>query len=256
VREHILERDVPHERDVEVFSMRGANVTIPLLVEFYHALPQRRANEADEIWNQRWQTGLENFKHEALARYNEGTLQRLLDYGTIEGRQAAVLALSLVGTVRSNEALAALLHDEDVTVRHMAADAMWAIWFRADSPENNQELQRLMQLNPQDPDKIRTGFEALLKKAPRFAEAYNQRAVHYFRLGDYQKSIEDCEKVLKLNPFHFGAAGGLAQCYMKQNKLRSALRAFRRAFRINPNLEGMHQVIRSLERLLGEEGKK
>jgi tetratricopeptide (TPR) repeat protein len=231
-------------------------VSIPLLVEFYRALPQRRAKETDEIWTQRWQTGLDNFRQEALARYTEGTLQRLLDYHAVEGRQAAVLALSLVGTMRSNEALASLLHDEDLTVRQMTADALWAIWFRADSPENNQELQRLIHLNPQEPDKIRTGFEALLKKAPRFAEAYNQRAVHYFRLGDYQKSIEDCEKTLKLNPFHFGAAGGLAQCYMKQNKLRSALRAFRRAVRINPNLEGMHQVIRSLERLLGEEGKK
>jgi tetratricopeptide (TPR) repeat protein len=235
--------------------MRGANVSIPLLVEFYRALPQRRGKETDEIWTQRWQTGLENFRQEALARYNEGTLQRLLDYGTAEARQAAVLALSMVGTMRSNEALAALLHDEDLTVRQVAADAMWAVWFRADSPENNQELQRLMHLHPQETDKIRAGFEALLKKAPRFAEAYNQRAVHYFGLGDYQKSIEDCEKVLKLNPFHFGAAGGLAQCYMKQNKLRSALRAFRRAVRINPNLDAMHQAIRSLERLLGEEGK-
>jgi tetratricopeptide (TPR) repeat protein len=231
-------------------------VSIPLLVEFYHALPQRRAKESDEIWTQRWQTGLDNYKQEILARYNEGTLQRLLDYGSVEARQAAVLALSLIGTMRSNESLAALLHDEDLTVRQMTADTLWAIWFRADSPENNQELQRLIRVNPQETDKLRTGFEALLKKAPRFAEAYNQRAVHYFRLGDYQKSIEDCEKVLKLNPFHFGAAGGLAQCYMKQNKLRSALRAFRRAVRINPNLDGMHQVIRSLERLLGEEGKK
>src|SRR6516165_10375161 len=115
--------------------MRGANVSIPLLVEFFRALPQRRAKETDESWTQRWQTGLNNFRQEALARYSEGTLQRLLDYHTGEGRQAAVLPLSLVATLRSNEALASLLHGEVLSLRRMTAHALWGIWFRADAPE-------------------------------------------------------------------------------------------------------------------------
>jgi tetratricopeptide (TPR) repeat protein len=235
--------------------MRGANVSIPLLVEFYRALPQRRGKESDEIWTQRWQTGLENFRQEALARYNEGTLQRLLDYGTAEARQAAVLALSMVGTMRSNEALAALLHDEDLTVRQVAADAMWAIWFRADSPENNQELQRLMHLNPRETDKVRAGFEALLKKAPRFAEAYNQRAILHFRLEHYERAAADCEAALRLNPHHFGAQAGLGQCLLSLRKNRAALRALRNALRINPRLDGIAETVRALENTLGDEGR-
>jgi tetratricopeptide (TPR) repeat protein len=98
------------------------------------------------------------------------------------------------------------------------------------------------------------GFRALLTKAPHFAEAYNQRAIVYFRLGEWQKSIADCEKALRLNPHHFGAASGMGQCFMKQKKLRAALRAYRRALRIHPRLDGVRQVIASLERMLDEKG--
>ena len=102
-----------------------------------------------------------------------------------------------------------------------------------------------------DPRRLRR----LIRKAPRFAEAYNQRAIVHFRMGDFTQSIADCEKVLRLNPYHFGAASGMAQCFMKQKKLRAALRTYRRANRINPNLDGVQQVIESLERMLGEKGE-
>jgi hypothetical protein len=48
----------------------------------------------------------------------------------------------------------------------------------------------------------------------------------------------------------------MAQCFMKQKKLRAALRSYRRANRINPRLDGVREVIESLERTLGEEGKR
>ena len=61
----------------------------------------------------------------------------------------------------------------------------------SDQNENNllagEELQRLVALSAEDefaPDRVLEGFAALIKQAPRFAEAYNQRAIVYFRLGD------------------------------------------------------------------------
>ena len=95
-----------------------------------------------------------------------------------------------------------------------------------------------------------------MRKAPRFAEAFNQRALYHYHRGDYVKAIGDCEKALRLNPCHFGAASGMGQCFMKQKKLRAALRIYRRANRINPNLEMVREAIQSLERMLGEEGKR
>ena len=63
----------------------------------------------------------------------------------------------------------------------------------------------------------------LIKRAPGFAEAYNQRAILHFRMKEFQKSVADCEKVLKLNPLHFGALGGMAQCYINLRRPRAAL---------------------------------
>jgi tetratricopeptide (TPR) repeat protein len=234
-------------------------VATALLLEYYNELPERNSGESALAWTQRYQAALENFKQRIAQRYTEGTLQRLLDCGHHQMRQATVLALGLCGTMASNRPLAGMLHDDDPAVRQMAADAMWMVWFRAAPPQQQEELQRLVGLassEESEPDTLQAGFDELIQQAPEFAEAYNQRAIFYFRRGEYAKAIKDCERTLKLNPHHFGAAGGMAQCYMKQRKLRAALRAYRRSFRINPNLDGVRQAIQSLEKTLGEEGKR
>jgi tetratricopeptide (TPR) repeat protein len=230
----------------------------PLLLQYYRLLPAPcptgRAAEATRAFRK----GLVSFKRSVAARYSEATLQRLLRWPGAEVRQAAVLALGLTGTMKVNATLATCLHDEDATVRRFAADALWSVWFRGDTPENNAELQRILLLRPEEvgAEVIRTGFEALLRQAPRFAEAHNQRGLFHFKCGDYARAIADCDRALRLNPCHFGAASGLGQCYMKQRKLRAALRSYRRALRINPDLDGVRQVVASIERLLGDEGKR
>jgi tetratricopeptide (TPR) repeat protein len=234
-------------------------VATALLLEYYTELPEQSAGESSLAWTQRYQAGLEQFKQRVEQRYTEGTLQRLLDTAHAQTRQAAVLALGICGTMVSNRPLAGMLHDDDSTVRQLASEAMWSVWFRAAAPEHQEELQRLVGLassEESDADTLRAGFDALIRQAPQYAEAYNQRAIFHFRRGDYAKAVKDCERALKLNPQHFGAAGGLAQCYLKQRKLRPALRAYRRSFRINPNLDGVRQAIQSLEKTLGEEGKR
>lgn len=230
----------------------------PLILDYYQLLPEQTPEAEPRHWARAYRKALQKFHHAVAARYQEATLEKLLGDRTPEVRQAATLALGLLGSMKSSATLAARLHDEDPVARELAADALWSIWFRADTPAHNKELQRLMQLevvgvNPTD---VLAGFDALIRKAPRFAEAYNQRAILYFRLGEYAKAIADCERVLRLNAHHFGAASGMGQCFMKQKKLRAALRAYRRANRINPNLDGVRETIASLEKMLGGEGKR
>ncbi len=224
----------------------------PLLLQYYQLLPASAETAPT------FRKGLGKFKRAVEARYNEASLERLLDAPAAEVRQGAVLALGLIGSMACNANLAARLHDEDALVRQFTDQALWAIWFRADLPENNEELQRLIRIRSSEKkaEELEAAFTALIRKAPRFAEAYNQRAVFHFRHGNLPKAISDCEKALRLNPYHFGAASGLGQCFLRQKKLRAALRTYRRAARINPNLDGVHEAISSLERLLGEEGKK
>jgi tetratricopeptide (TPR) repeat protein len=233
-------------------------VVQPLILQYYQLLPEHRPDDEPADWPHRFRKALNKFKRSVEARYTEATLERLLFSPESEVRQAAILALGMLGSIKVNASVAARLHDEDLTAREFACDALWAIWQRGDTPDNNQELQRLMRMIAAEGDsaQVLAGFEALIRKSPRFAEAYNQRAIFHFLRGDYAKSIADCEKTLRLNPHHFGAASGMGECFMKQKKLRAALRVYRRANRINPNLDGIREAIQSLERMLGEEGKR
>lgn len=227
----------------------------PLILNYYSLLPEATEDADPVTWADAYRKGLQKFRLAVTARYNEASLERLLGSGSVETRRAAVLALGLLGTMNVNLSLASLLHDDDAQVCELASDALWSLWFRGDSEENNRELQRLIRLDVsrESCEMVLAGFQALVRKAPRFAEAYNQRAIAYFRLEEFGKSILDCEKVLRLNPVHFGAASGMGQCFMKQRKLRAALRCYRRAHRINPRLDGIPEVIQSIERMLGED---
>jgi len=225
-----------------------------LLVEYYNALPRARRSDAPEAFGRRMEKALAKFQKQVGERYTEGTLQRLLESPSARARRAATLALGMIGTMDSNAALAARLKDNDAQVRQMAGEALWSVWFRAADEADAQELQRLVRLD--DGDEALAGLNALIKRAPDFAEAYNQRAVVYFRKQEYARAIADCERVLERNPCHFGALSGMAECYVNLRKPRAALKAYRQAFRINPNLGGVLETIRALEEALGEEGKK
>jgi tetratricopeptide (TPR) repeat protein len=226
-----------------------------LLVDYYQELPQPGAGDSNRKgWGTRMQSALETFKERVHGRYSEGTLQRLLDSPDVRARRAAVLALGLTATMESNACIALMLRDVDRMVRHLAADALWNLWFRAGNKAQNNELKQATRQS--NVDKAIGRLDALVKKAPEFAEVYNQRAVLHFRKGDYARSVADCETALRLNPFHFGALAGMGQCYMKMKKPKSALKAFRRALEINPGLEGVEETIQFLEDALGEEGRK
>jgi tetratricopeptide (TPR) repeat protein len=224
------------------------------LLDFYHQLPEPREGEEPDAWQRRLQMGLGTFQKQVRERYTEGTLQRLVECHSAPARRAAALALGMLGTMQSNQALAGRLHDDDAIVRQMAGEALWNLWYRGDTEANSRELLRLMRLR--DRDKALTGLDALIGKAPRFAEAYNQRAILFFQKKDFARSSADCEKAIELNPVHFGAYSGLGQCQLNLRKPRAALRAFRQAYEINPNLQGMEETIRELESVLGEEGKR
>jgi len=174
----------------------------------------------------------------------------LLDSPSAPVRRAAVFALSLIGGMAVNSALAARLMDDDRQVRQLASEALWSVWFRG---VEDRQLNKLREaLSCPTPRQALKEINELVNETKDYAEAYNQRAVLYFRLKEYQKAIADCEQVLKLNPHHFGAAAGMGQCYVRLKKPRAALRAFKNAYRINPNLDDVKEAIQSLEEVLGD----
>ena len=188
------------------------------------------------------------FRRHVLGRYMEGTLARLADSGDTQSRRAAVFALGLVGSFRMNPTVARALRDSDPTVRSLAENALWAIWFRADSAENNAALEQISRLiGHQEFRKAALEATHLIERSPRFAEAYNQRAIAEYHLGQFQASAEDCRLVLEQNPYHIGALAGLAKCLLRLDRREEALAALKRSSRLQPFNEDLKTLISVLE---------
>ena len=139
------------------------------------------------------------------------------------------------------------LRDPDPVVRGLAEDALWSLWFRADTPENNGALLEVIaSVRGGDLDRAEAMATRLIDVAPRFAEAYNQRAIIAFEQGRLEDSVRDCRRVLELNPYHFGALGGLAQCQLRLEQPAQALETMRRASRLQPYNLGIQDSIRRI----------
>ena len=191
---------------------------------------------------------IEAFRLNVMARYTEGTLARLARSPSPRGRRAAVLALGLVGSFEVNAAVARALRDEDATVRDLANNALWAIWFRADSAANNATLEEVHDLNNRGRHAEAEALATrLIERAPKFAEAYNQRAISRFFRGRFADSAADCRRALERNPYHIGALAGLGQCYLRLDRRDEALATFRRALKLQPFSEGLRETVQALE---------
>lgn len=188
------------------------------------------------------------FLKSIAARYTEGTLCRLAGSSDPQARRAAVMALGHIGSFDCNAQVARALSDSDPLVRELASHALWAIWFRADSPENNLAVGEVRRLNGQRQyhQAIRLADE-LIRKSPGFAEAHNQRAIACFFLERYEEGAANCRDVLKLNPYHFGALSGLGQCYLMMNRPKEALEVFRRASRLQPFDQDLRNQVERLQ---------
>ena len=203
-------------------------------------------------WRLQHQRAVDRFRWLVTRKYSAGTLERLLDAGHFRARQAAAFALGLIGAQTCTPSIWRMLGDSSREVRQTAQEALWNLWFRGSSEAHNQELRRIIRMR--DKNKALFSINALLRKAPKFAEAFNQRAILNLRLQRPLESIADCQKALELNPFHFGAQAGLGQCYLQIGRDRAALIAFLEAQRLNPNLEGISETIEHLERTVGGRG--
>lgn len=191
---------------------------------------------------------IEGFRQSVLARYNEGTLGRLAESGGIKARRAAVLALGLVGGYSANSAVGERLRDPDPVVRDLAINALWAIWFRADTEENNRLLEEVRDLINRERfhEAVKQATD-LIERAPNFAEAYNQRAIALFFLNQFAESAEDCRQTLHRNPYHVGALAGLGRCYMELDRREDALATYLRALQIQPYDTSLQRAIAAIE---------
>jgi tetratricopeptide (TPR) repeat protein len=194
-----------------------------------------------------------NFIHGISQHYTVPTLERLYQLGDRTARRAAILALGYLGDYSCNETMGWALVDRDRGVRMLADNGIREIWPRQGAPAEQAVVRRLYRLNDLDDfEEVIEAATILIRSNPSLSEAWNQRAIAYCALGDFENAIEDCKETLNCNRFHFPAAMGLGHCCLQLEAPQAALDGFRLALKINPELDGVRKHVRYLERTLDE----
>jgi tetratricopeptide (TPR) repeat protein len=83
--------------------------------------------------------------------------------------------------------------------------------------------------------------------APDYAEGWNRRATLHYTTGDIGGSIADIEKVLELEPRHFGALSGLAAIMQRTGQDRKALEIWYKVLAIYPAYGDAQDAVQELE---------
>jgi tetratricopeptide (TPR) repeat protein len=126
---------------------------------------------------------------------------------------------------------------------------IWAAWAQSDSVTADVLLnQAAAAMGVGDNRASLAILNQLIATYPTFAEAWNKRATLKFIMGRYDESLSDIEKVLELEPRHFGALSGRGMIYQSQQKWGQALAAFKDALAVNPNMASVKNAIQQIEK--------
>ncbi|EKS31056.1 tetratricopeptide repeat protein [Afipia felis] len=124
---------------------------------------------------------------------------------------------------------------------------IWAIWMKTPSDTVALLMARTrVALENDQSDVAMKLLDAIIKLHPEYVEAWNKRATLYYMKNDYNRAMEDIEEVLRREPRHFGALAGLGVILEETGDDRHALEVFRRALVINPHLDKVPEMVKSL----------
>ena len=73
------------------------------------------------------------------------------------------------------------------------------------------------------------------------------RATVFFQIGAYGPAIADLQRVLALNPRHFGALSGFGMILEEIDRPAQALEAYRAALTLHPHMQGVIEAVSRLE---------
>ncbi|MBI4609507.1 MAG: tetratricopeptide repeat protein [Candidatus Rokubacteria bacterium] len=181
----------------------------------------------------------------------EQALAALHSRADVEARRQGAAWLGDTGVMADVPRLVEALRDPDETVRVLAEHSLWKVWSRSGDAEVDNLFQLgLEQMDQREAEGAIKTFTLIIQKKPDFAEGWNKRATLYYLVGEWEKSLADCEEVIKRNPAHFGALSGFGMNYLRLGKLAQALDYFQRALAVNPNLTQVEAAVSELKRLL------
>ena len=199
-------------------------MTDTALTRFYHTYLMQQDSAA--------------FIRSVSDHYQLSTLAALAQRGDVQHRRAAILSIGFLGDFSQHRVMGRALSDEDRGVRLAAESGIQRVWMAQGTVGQRRQLQiveRLLAAN-QD-DEAMNVVKEVCRHAAGFGEAIRLRGVVNFSLGNFRPAQRDFRTAFGNNNFQYQVAIGLANCHLRLDDANGGLRWFRRALRINPDLE-------------------
>lgn len=135
---------------------------------------------------------------------------------------------------------------DEASAKHVEG-RIWALWSQTSSDTTVLLMTRAKAaLDAQQVDVALKLLSAVVKLKPDYIEGWNRRATLYYLQNDYTRSLQDIEQVLVREPRHFGALAGLGMIMQELGDDKRALDAFRKALAVNPHLEKVPELVKTL----------
>ncbi|MGE3876226.1 MAG: tetratricopeptide repeat protein [Parvibaculaceae bacterium] len=143
---------------------------------------------------------------------------------------------------------ARLIKSDDPSDAQKLEQSIWSLWMTSDSPTADALLAQAMKASAANETGAALSIlDNVIEVHPDYAEAWNKRATVYFLIGRYNDSLADIDKVLELEPRHFGALSGRGMIKRQQGDLAAARAAFEEALGFNPHMEGAKRALEDIE---------
>ncbi|MEM7251993.1 MAG: tetratricopeptide repeat protein [Pseudomonadota bacterium] len=125
---------------------------------------------------------------------------------------------------------------------------IWEIWCDHDEEEAKGAMEAVIEsIARRHLGRAERMSDVLVRDWPGWSEAWNKRATLYFLQGRDEESLADIQKVLELEPRHFGALCGFAQICMRVGDESSAAFGLERALALHPTLPGVKETLASIK---------
>jgi tetratricopeptide (TPR) repeat protein len=135
----------------------------------------------------------------------------------------------------------------DAESAKVVENRIWALWLASGSDTANLLMSRVKEATEaKDLDLALKLLDAIVKIKPDYVEAWNRRATIHYTRKEFGQSLMDIRQVLIREPRHFGALSGLGMILQEFGDDRRALVVFRRALEINPHLDKIPEMVKSL----------
>ena len=147
-----------------------------------------------------------------------------------------------------------LIQANDLNNAEQLEKKIWSVWSK--HPNDNKLTDKmefgteLMQYG--DYNYALRVFNNIIVADPQWSEAWNKRATVYFLMKKFKNSLDDIDKVLSMEPRHFGALSGQARIFIKLQKYEKAIKSIERALEFYPSFRS-RELIPEIERLIKEE---